>query len=150
MSLPDFDPSGDLPAGLHAATLAEVLLRFATGSVQRTLAGERLRRVHGLALATQYMVRFVVFGSFVTSKPEPNDIDVFIVMADSFDVTTLSGDGAIVFQHSEAQLRFGASVFWTREAGAFGGVASMIRQWQICRDGRLRGIIEIVEENDAP
>jgi len=29
----------------------------------------------------------VVFGSFVTNKLEPQDVDVFLVMADTFDAS---------------------------------------------------------------
>jgi hypothetical protein len=38
-----------------------------------------------VASATGYLYRFTGFGSFVTAKPEPGDIDVFILMDDGFD-----------------------------------------------------------------
>jgi hypothetical protein len=31
----------------------------------------------------------VVFGSFVTGKPEPQDVDLFLVMTDAFDASEL-------------------------------------------------------------
>jgi len=33
-----------------------------------------------------------VFGSFVSAKPEPNDVDIFLLMDDSFDVKSLFGE----------------------------------------------------------
>ena len=51
MSLPPFTARGDLPAGIHRATLAEVLERFGSGSSQRMLVGLRLERVYNVAWA---------------------------------------------------------------------------------------------------
>ena len=39
----------------------------------------RLKRVYDLGAATDQLRRFIVFGSFVTTKLEPNDVDVFLV-----------------------------------------------------------------------
>jgi hypothetical protein len=98
-----------------------------------------------LAKITGYLARFVVFGSFVTDKPEPNDIDVLIVMDDAFDVDTLQGEAALLFDHAAADAHFGASVFWVRRLAAFGGEQAMVEYWQVKRGGGRRGIVEIVE-----
>ena len=37
------------------------------------------------------MARFVVFGSFVSAKREPGDVDVFLLMEDTFDMGQLTG-----------------------------------------------------------
>ena len=42
MPLPPFTVQGDLPPGLHRATLRAVLERFGSGSPQRMLLGLRL------------------------------------------------------------------------------------------------------------
>ena len=88
----------------------------------------------------------MVFGSFVTAKPEPNDVDIILLMADAFDLAALTGEAALMFSHMEAEAHFGASVFWTRRCGALGGEQAMIEHWQIRRDGGRRGIVEIVRE----
>jgi hypothetical protein len=49
---PEFDQNGDLPFGIHQATLAEVLQHFATGMVQQRLVGQRLERIYNRALST--------------------------------------------------------------------------------------------------
>lgn len=71
MPLPPFTVQGDLPLGLHRATLQAVLERFGSGSPQRMLLGLRLERVYNVARATGHLARCVVFGSFVTAKPFP-------------------------------------------------------------------------------
>ena len=96
---------------------------------------------------TGQLARFVVFGSFVTAKPEPNDVDIVLLMEDAFDLATLTGETALVFHHMDADAHFGASVFWTRRSGAMGGEQAMIEHWQIRRDGGRRGIVEIVRES---
>ena len=89
---------------------------------------------------------FVVFGSFVTTKPEPNDVDVFLLMPDSFDADRVTGEARLLFDHAVAQAHFGASVFWLRRLAALGGEEAAVADWQIKRDGSLRGIVEIVLE----
>ena len=145
MSLPDFTETGDLPSGIHRATLRETVERFGTATPRRKVMTLRLERIYRLA-ATSHLVRFVVFGSFVTARPEPNDVDVFLLMADSFDVGQLTGDARLLFEHATAQAHFGASVFWVRRLAAFGGEQATIEHWQIKRDGSRRGIVEIIGE----
>lgn len=147
MPLPDFNENGDLPIGIYLATLSEVLRRFATGSSKRKLAAIRLERVYTLASQTGYLARFVVFGSFVTAKPDPNDVDVFLLMEDTFDVGPLSGEARLVFDHATAQSHFGCSIFWLRRLAAFEGEEATVAYWQIKRDGKKRGIVEIIPES---
>ncbi len=144
-TLPAFDADGDLPPGVYPATLAEVLGRLGSGSQQRRTVADRLRRIYLLAVSTRRLARFVVFGSFVTAKPDPNDVDIVMLMEDSFDLSTVTGEASLVFQHQEADTHFGASIFWSTRSGAFGGEQAMIEYWQMRRDGGRRGIVEIVE-----
>lgn len=106
----------------------------------------RLRRVYEIAQETGCLSRFVVFGSFVTGKAEPNDIDLFMIMDDEFDFGSLSSDARLLFEHSSAQDHFGCSVFWVRRLAALGGEQAAIEDWQIKRDGTRRGIVEITGE----
>jgi predicted nucleotidyltransferase len=119
VALPAFNEDGDLPPGVHGATLSEVLARFGQGSVQRCAVADRLTRLYQLAASTRQVTRFVVFGSFVTAKAEPNDIDIILLMKDTFDLAAVTGEAALMFHHLEAHVHFGASVFWSngRRAG---------------------------------
>lgn len=148
MTIPPFTEIGDLPVGVHKASLKEVIERFGTSSAQRRMIAVRLERIYHTAIATDFLARFFLFGSFVTDKSNPNDIDVFMLMEDNFDSGELTGESRLLFDHQEADTFFGASVFWLRRLAAFGGEQAAIEQWQIKRDGNQRGIIEIVGEND--
>lgn len=149
MLLPEMADSGELPLGVHRASLQETLDRFAVGTAQRMAVGQRLERIYHLALATGLLARFVVFGSFVTDKPEPNDVDVLLVMEDRFDGDQLKGESAVLFDHAAADAHFGASIFWVRRLATMGGEQAMVEYWQAKRGGGQRGIIEVVEEQNA-
>lgn len=143
MPLPDFLGTGDLPTGIHTVSLKETIARFGSGSGRRKLLASRLNRVYQIALRTNRLARFIVFGSFVTNKSNPNDVDVFMIMEDNFDISLVKGEARFLFDHSSAQSYFGCSVFWMRRLAAFGGEQAAIEDWQIKRDGNRRGIIEI-------
>lgn len=145
MAIPDFTTTGDLPMGVHQASLAEALFRLGTGSKRRRHLALRLERVFRLASDTGHLGRFIVFGSFVTTKREPNDVDVFMIMDDDFDVGRLPRESQVLFDHAAAQTHFGCSVFWLRRLAAFGGEQATVEYWQIKRDGTKRRLIEITQ-----
>ena len=142
--LPAFNEQGDLPPGVHRATLSEVLERFGQGTIQRRAVADRLNRIYQLVVSTGQLARLVVFGSFVTAKPEPNDVDIVVLMEDTFDLASVRGEASLVFEHMEADAHFGASVFWATRSGVLGGEQAMIEYWQARREGGRRGIVEIV------
>ena len=146
MPLPQFTESGDLPPGVHRAALAEVLERFGRTPDRRKLLALRLERIYRIAVSTGHLVRFVVFGSFVSIKPDPNDVDVFMIMDDAFKVADVAGENRLLFEHAPAHARFGGSVFWVRRVAAMDGEQATMEDWQIKRDGSNRGIVEIIGE----
>lgn len=146
MPLPALLPDGDLPPGVHVASLREVQERFGVGSLRRELLALRLGRIELLARSTGKVARLVVFGSFVTAKLEPNDVDLFLLMEDAFDLSQLIGESRLLFDHGSAQAHFGASLFWMRRLAALGGDQAVVEFWQVRRDGGQRGIVEIVSE----
>ncbi|MFQ5853098.1 MAG: nucleotidyltransferase domain-containing protein [Candidatus Binatia bacterium] len=144
MPLPSLNAEGDLPVGLHRASLDDVVAEFGKGTLQRVILRERLRRIHKLAKNTGQVKRFIVFGSFVTDRPEPQDIDVFLIVEDEFKVTEIQDEAKALFYHLRAQAQFGASVFWVRSTAALGGEEAVIGTWQLKRDGSRRGIVEVL------
>jgi Family of unknown function (DUF6932) len=138
---------GDLPVGVYHASLSEVIEHFGSGTPQRRIVGRRLVRIFDLASSTGHLARFIVFGSFVTSKPEPNDVDIFMLMEDSFDVSQVTGAASVVFRQSTAQNWLGASIFWLRLFAAIGGEQAAIEDWQFKRDGTRRGIVEVISRD---
>lgn len=140
---PPLNDAGDLPPGIHPATLAEVVERFGKGSPQRAAVAHRLERVYSLVRSAGGLARFIIFGSFITAKTGPNDVDIFLLMDDSFDVRKVTGEAAILFDHLAAQNYEGASIFWVRRQGALGGEQAAVEDWQIKRDGTRRGLVEV-------
>lgn len=130
---------------MHHASLQELLNQFGQATRQRKLVGMRLERVYELAAAMGHMKRFIVFGSFVTAKPEPNDVNVFLVMHDTFDLNEVTGEARLVFDHPAAQAHFGASIFWLRQLAALPNEQEAVLGWQLKRDGARRGIVEVTE-----
>jgi hypothetical protein len=145
--IPEFDSAGDLPLGVHHAWLDEVITHFGHGTPRRRLVTSQLLRVYELASGTGKLERFIIFGSYVTAKPDPNDVDIILVMRDDFRLSESDEATAPVFHHLRAQAELGASVFWTAPRGVLlETVDQFIQHWQIKRDHRRRGIVEVIPE----
>jgi len=141
---PDLNLNGDLPVGIYQATVEEITEYFGAGTLQRQLVARRLQRIYNLAAGTGQLARFIVFGSFITNKSAPNDVDIFMLMEDTFDLSQISGEAAIIFHNRAAQNWEGASIFWIRRMAAIGGEEEALKDWQIKRDGSRRGIVEVI------
>lgn len=89
--IPPFRDDGYLPDGLHLADEAEVIFRFGTATNQRRRLALRVRRWIELARGVSAR-RLLVDGSFVTAKPEPNDVDAVVWLADDFVDRVPRGD----------------------------------------------------------
>jgi hypothetical protein len=50
--------------------------------------------------------RVFIWGSFVTTKPEPKDIDVLLIMDEGFEVDQIAGPSRVVFDSVRAKLLF--------------------------------------------
>lgn len=146
MALPKFGNEGDLPVGVHRASLPDALARFGSGGASRIAIGLRLERIYETAHSTGHLRRFVIFGSFITAVEDPNDVDVFLIMDDDFDPALLKREVRRLFDHAVAQAQFGASVFWLRSLGCLDGEQAAVEYWQVKRGGGVRGIVEIIPE----
>jgi len=145
MPLPAFDSRGDLPAGVHRATLAEVLARFGHATPQRRHEPALLERIYGLVERTGKLERFVIFGSYVTDKPAPNDVDIILIMRDDFREEDYTDDVLTILDHLRVQSELGASVFWTRSGAVLlESVDEFIAHWQIKRDLTTHSIVEVI------
>ena len=145
MPLPEFNANGDLPPGVHRASWSEVMGRFGGGVGQRDICTRRLTHVYELARRTGCLSRFVIFGSYVTAKMEPNDVDVILIMDDAFRLENCPIESRGLFDHAVAQARCGASVFWIRPALLIGEtVEQFIAYWQFKRGGGKRGIVDLI------
>jgi len=145
MALPALNETGDLPPGIHRATLDEVIQHFGADKGARGVCTRRLFHIYELARRTERLGRFIIFGSYVTAKPDPNDVDVILVMDDAFRLEDCTIEAQGLFDHAVAQARYGASVFWVRPGLLMNeSIEDFISYWQIKRDGSKRGIVEVI------
>ncbi|WP_089721432.1 DUF6932 family protein [Candidatus Entotheonella palauensis] len=119
MPLPDFDSGGDLPEGVYQASIDEICARFGQDTPQRQVVTARLLRIYHLAEMTGKLDRVIIFGSYITAKPDPNDVDVVLVMRDDFELQACDDTTRRLFDHTEATEEFGASIFWLRPSMLF-------------------------------
>ncbi len=78
--IPEFNIDGNLPKGIYTTDEDEFLNRFGTGSARRKWLGERLQELFALAKSTGKLERIFVWGSFVSVKESPNDVDLLLLM----------------------------------------------------------------------
>ena len=133
-----------LPIGIYQATIDEVIARFGSGTLQREIVTARLQRIYQIAKDTGNLQQLIIFGSYITAKPEPNDVDVVIIFSDDFDLTVCSENVKRLLNHQKAENEFGASIFWIRPSLLLlETLDEFIESWQVKRDGTRRGIIEV-------
>jgi len=105
----------------------------------------RLSHIYELAQRTGHLQRFVIFGSYVTAEPNPNDVDVVLVMDDTFCLEECPNESRGLFNHALAQARYGASIFWIRPGLLIEErIEDFIEYWQLKRDGSRHGIAEVI------
>lgn len=144
MALPNLNEAGELPIGIHQATIDEVIAQFGSGTLQREAVTARLQRIYQIAKDTGNLQQLIIFGSYITGKPEPNDVDVVIIFNDDFDLTVCSEEVKRLLNHQQAENEFGASIFSIRPSLLLlETLDEFIESWQIKRDGTRRGIIEV-------
>lgn len=83
MPLPGLNAAGRLPVGVHDCTLEEIGERFGAfqGSDIRVRPFEKLKEYLRELGKTGFAAAVIIDGSFVTSKPEPEDIDLILIVA---------------------------------------------------------------------
>jgi uncharacterized protein DUF6932 len=107
VALPGFDRDGLLPPGIHAAPLREVVARFGTGSPAREEKAELLRLVVEAAKDYRTIKRVLVWGSFVTNRPEPRDLDYSIIVSVDYNPDLIAAAHRRFFVPFEARPFYG-------------------------------------------
>ena len=90
--------------------------------------------------------RLFIWGSFVTDKLFPRDLDVFLLMQEGFDreFSALALPQRYIFEHESARLLFEADIFLATEAIGAAVLTSWLSVYQLTRDMEQRGIVEII------
>ena len=140
--IPDFDDNGNLPPGVHFCEWEEFNERFGT-------TFKRQNMIDGLKLAmTQLKAAgartIYIDGSFVTSKPEPNDFDA-CYDRETLDMNDLRVNAPRLFNHSDRRAQkviYGGEIFPSDQpVGNYGD--NSFDFFQRDRKQRKKGIIAI-------
>jgi hypothetical protein len=137
--IPPFDELGYLPPGVYRGSLEEIFSRFCCGEVRQHW-GNILREVIALAKSTARLETAYLFGSFVTAKVAPSDVDLFLVMSRDFSIDEVEGRARLLFDRSRAAIVWGICIYWIT---ARTDRTPFLTAWQLRREGGLRGIVEV-------
>jgi predicted nucleotidyltransferase len=94
-------------------------------------------------LSTGNVKRVYLFGSFVSGKASPNDVDLLVVMNAGFSTTHLGERSLEIFQHDVCRIRYHADVFWVTEAVGGDRIEDLLDVFSRDRDGRGQSIFEV-------
>jgi hypothetical protein len=125
--LPYLTSGGELDPGVYLATWLSGRLRTI---LKLAATGGRLRRVF-------------VWGSFVTAKPAPRDLDILLIMNDDFEVDQMSAPAKAIFDCTRAKLLFESDIFWARASIGQEALDLWLQTYQTSRSFRKRGIVEL-------
>ena len=139
--IPDFREDGYLPEGLHLATEAEIIFRFGTSTNQRRRLALRLRRWIELSRSVAAK-RLFVDGSFVTAKPEPNDVDAVVWLADDFIDRVSRGDIQAIELETMLLTRRPEEIFAAEDRRDWDDWVEFFSRTRE-PDGRPKGIVEV-------
>jgi hypothetical protein len=106
-AIPELDARGLLPVGIHATSLTECLLRFGNGSARRRQAGLLLEAMVNAARHYPFIKRVLVWGSFASDKPEPNDLDYSLVVSVNFREAVIAPEHRRFLIPHDARLFYG-------------------------------------------
>ena len=88
MPFPNLNEQGLLPPGIYDCSLEEIGECFGTfqSTDRRPRLYEKLQMFLQQVRSTNLVIAVIVDGSFVTSKADPNDIDLILVLPSSHDL----------------------------------------------------------------
>ena len=141
--LPELTIDGELPPGVHTADWPEFISRFGGSSPRRLWLSGRLRIILELAATCERLRRVFVWGSFVTAKPSPRDLDILLIMSDDFEVVQMSAPAQAIFDSTRAKLLFESDVFCARASIGQEVLDLWLDTYQTSRSFRKRGIVEL-------
>jgi len=125
------------------ASLDDLRLRFGTSTPRRQFLFRQLDIIIDQLRATRKLKRVFLFGSFVSGKASPNDVDLLVVMNSGFSTAQLGGKILELFQHDVCRIRYHADLFWVTEAVGKARIDDLLEVFSRDRDGRAQSVIEV-------
>ena len=128
---------------MHLAGWQEFQARFGGSSSRRVWLSGRLRALLELAATSGKLRRVFIWGSFVTAKPAPRDLDILPIMEEDFEVDDVAAPAEAAFDSVRARLLFESDVFWARASIGQEVLDLWLDTYQTSRSFRKRGIVEL-------
>ena len=139
--IPDFRQDGYLPEGLYLVSEAELTFRFGTSNRKRRRLILRVRRWIELAREVE-APRLFIDGSFITAKPEPNDVDAVVRLPADFE-NQIAGNSDAATEFEEMLLtRRPEEIFAAEDETDWNEWVEFFSQTREA-DGRRKGLVEI-------
>jgi hypothetical protein len=139
--IPDFRSDGYLPEGLYCGTEAEITFRFGGANPQRRRLILRMRRWVGLARQIGAK-RLLIDGSFVTAKPESEDIDAVMLLPPDFQRQIEQGIAAALELEEMLLTRRPEEIFAAEDEEDWNDWVAFFSRTREA-DGRRKGTVEV-------
>ncbi len=97
-----------------------------------------------LAKSTGKLERVIIWGSFVSSTEFPRDLDLLLIMNDDFELDAIPLDVKRIFNYVQGLILFNADIFWTKSSVGEEAIDLWLETYQITRDFKSRGIVEVI------
>jgi hypothetical protein len=145
--IPPLLPAGFLPEGIHECTIDEVIERF--GAFQENDRRPKLARdlvTYCEELKSAKVGKYLIIdGSFVTSKAQPGDIDLLLVLKDDIDL----GEPVPPFRYNVRSKRYIRKHYEFDFFFGFDGDATATEYLALFRDvkeqpGTVKGYLKVV------
>ena len=105
---------------------------------------EGLEKIIEHARSTSRLDRVIVWGSFVSDKEFPGDLDLLLIMSEDFELDEADPEVKKVFNHLAARITFNADIFWTKSSVGEETINLWLETYQMTRDFEPRGIVEVI------
>ena len=143
--IPHFDEHGLLPLGLHDTSLQEIRTVLGFTSKRNELING-LEEFLNIWNASGFLDYSIIDGSFVTSKPEPGDIDLILVLKENatYNVALIDLLRSHSFDVTYTQGRFGCHAFpATSQAHLAGWIDFFKHEKTETEEGKERGLLRL-------
>ena len=146
MPIPMLNELGVLPSGIHDCDLGEVSARFGSfqGRDRRPTIWRRFQEYFTEVSMSGIIKELLPDGSFVTAKPDPNDIDIIVVVASDHDFRSdLPISDYNLLAQNRVRRRFGFDIVVVKDGSEDYRDAIAFFQQVRQRPGLLKGLLRL-------
>ena len=126
---------------MYLASEAEVTFRFGTSNRKRSRLIHRVRIWVELCRRAKAL-RFFIDGSFITAKPEPNDVDAVVLLPDDFEQQVAANSDVAVELEQMLVTRRPEELFAAEDETDWDEWVEFFSRTREA-DGRRKGLVEI-------